>query len=55
MGVRLVLDFDDALFDRILAQLPIKKTEYAKGWIFDILHKSLNNIEARQKKTAQKC
>lgn len=54
MGIRLVLDFEDDLYARVLAQLPVKKPEYAKGWIFDNLNKSLNNIEARQRKTAKK-
>jgi hypothetical protein len=54
MGMRVVLDFSDELYDRILAQIAIKKPEYLKGFIFDTLNKSLNNTEARQRKTASK-
>lgn len=54
MAKRLVLDLTDEFYERIEKQIPIKKPDYVKGFIFDQVDKALNNIEARRAKTARK-
>lgn len=53
MAVRIVLDLPEDFYERIKNQLTIKKPEYAKAFIIDQVTKTLNNIEARQAKTAK--
>ena len=54
MATRIVLDLPDDFYERVKSQITIKKPEYAKGFIIDQVTKALNNIEARQAKTAKK-
>ena len=54
MPKRLVLDLTDEFYERIGKQMPIVKPEFVKAFIFDQVNKALNNIEARQGKTARK-
>jgi hypothetical protein len=54
VSTRIVLDLPEDLYARIGRQLLIVKPEFVKGFILDTVNKSLNNIEARQRKTALK-